>query len=425
MKKFIIATILITLFATGAILKAQDNHSEYLGLPGDNLNLYAVMKLFQESKTLEDFERDLNDPKSNINNLDLNGDNQVDYIKVIDNVDGDVHNIILQVAVSPKENQDVAVFTVQRFQNGQVQIQLTGDEQLYGKDYIIEPIYDNANAGGTPNPGYTGNTRIVDGQTVTYVNTTPVQIAAWPLVRFIFLPTYTVWHSPWYWGYYPGYWHTWHTYSWNYYYGYQYNWNRYYYGHYRQWNYHRYSRWNDFYYNGRRSYSPDVHHRIEMGYYKNTYSHPEQRKDGEIMFANTHPDQYRRLKAVSSGNNSNITRRPTTTMTNKSVTNPRPGNTTVINRRSTTTLTNKSTPNPQHGNNALTNRRSTTTMTDKSVINHPSGQNAGINHSHDQTKSATTSSNRKTETKKKSVTKVKKDTHTREADKKEPDHNRE
>ncbi|MGD0755335.1 MAG: hypothetical protein ABR927_09770 [Bacteroidales bacterium] len=425
MKKFIVTTILVAVFTTGATLKAQDNHPEYLGLPGDNLNLYAVMKLFQESKTLEDFERDLNDPKSNINNLDLNGDNQVDYIKVIDNVDGDVHNIVLQVAVSPKENQDVAVFTVQRFQNGQVQIQLTGDEQLYGKDYIIEPIYDNANPGGTPNPGYTGNTRIVDGQTVTYVNTTPVQIAAWPLVRFIFLPTYTVWHSPWYWGYYPGYWHTWHPYSWNYYYGYQYNWNRYYYGHYRQWNYHRYSRWNDFYYNRRRSYSPDIHHRVEMGYYKNTYSHPEQRKDGEAMFANTHPDQYRRLKAVPSSNNSNITRRsPTTTMSNKSVTNPHPGNNTDINRRSTTTVTSKSVTNPHPDKNTDINRRSPTTVTDKSGANHPSGQNAGINHSHDKTKSAATSSNRKIETKKKSVTTEKKDTHTKEADKKEPDHDR-
>ena len=424
MKKFIVTTILVAVFSTGATLKAQDNHPEYLGLPGDNLNLYAVMKLFQESKTLEDFERDLNDTKSNINNLDLNGDNLVDYIKVIDNVDGDVHNIVLQVAVSPRENQDVAVFTVQRFQNGQVQIQLTGDEQLYGKDYIIEPIYDNANPGGTANPGYAGNTRIVDGQSVTYVNTTPVQIAAWPLIRFLFLPTYIVWHSPWYWGYYPGYWHTWHPYSWNYYYGYQYNWNRYYYGHYRQWNYHRYSRWNDFYYNGRRSYSPDIHHRVEMGYYKNTYSHPEQRKDGESMFANTHPDQYRRSKAISSGNNSNITRRATTTMTNKSVTNPQPGNNTVTNRRSTTTGTSKSVTNPHPGNNTDINRRSTTTVTDKSVINHPSGKNAGINRSHDQTKPAATSSNRKIVNKKKSVSTVKKETHTKEGDKKEPDHNR-
>src|ERR1035437_4573783 len=156
MKEFFRNIILVALVAAGATIKAQNNVPEKLGLPGDNLNLYAVMKLFQDSKTLEEFEKNLNDPNSNINNLDLNGDNLVDYIKVIDNVNGDVHNIVLQDAVSPRENQDVAVFTVQRFQNGQVQIQLTGDEALYGKDYIIEPIADNANQGAIPNPGYTG-----------------------------------------------------------------------------------------------------------------------------------------------------------------------------------------------------------------------------------------------------------------------------
>jgi hypothetical protein len=111
-------------------------------------------------------------------------------------------------------------------------------------------------------------------------------------------------------------------------------------------------------------------------------------------------------------------------MTNKSVTNPQPGNNTVTNRRSTTTGTSKSVTNPHPGNNTDINRRSTTTVTDKSVINHPSGKNAGINRSHDQTKPAATSSNRKIVNKKKSVSTVKKETHTKEGDKKEPDHNR-
>ena len=97
MKKFIIISILAALFSTCTTLRAQNKQEDYLGLPGDNLNLYAVMKLFQQSKTLEEFERILNDEKSNINNLDLNGDNMVDYIKVFDDVDGNVHNIVLQV----------------------------------------------------------------------------------------------------------------------------------------------------------------------------------------------------------------------------------------------------------------------------------------------------------------------------------------
>ena len=111
---------MVALLAAGSALKAQNRQEEYLGLPGDNLNLYAVMQLFQNSKTLEEFERNLNDGNSNVNNLDLNGDNLVDYIKVYDNQNGNIHNIVLQVAVGPRDNQDVAVFTVQRFNNGQV-----------------------------------------------------------------------------------------------------------------------------------------------------------------------------------------------------------------------------------------------------------------------------------------------------------------
>lgn len=289
MKSLILTSITVALLAAGTALKAQDRQEEYLGLPGDNLNLYAVMQLFQNSKTLEEFERELNDKNSNINNLDLNYDNLVDYIKIIDNVDGSVHNIVLQVAVGPRDNQDIAVFTVVRFNNGQVQIQLTGDEALYGKYYIIEPITEE-----TPNPGYNGN----------YVRTTPAQIAYWPVVRYIYLPTYTVWRSRWYWGYYPSYWDPWRTYSWHYYYGYHYNWNHYYYSHYHHYDKHRHSGWNDYYYHGRRSYSPQVSQRISTGVYKTTYSRPEQRRDGEQLFAKKHPEEYRRSSEVNNNKNS-------------------------------------------------------------------------------------------------------------------------
>jgi len=151
MKKSVITSILAVLTALLTLVSAQNTPKEYLGLPGDNLNLYAVMKLFQESETLEGFERSLNDENSMINNLDLNGDNLVDYITVSDYVDGNVHTIVLRVALNRKEYQDVAVFTVEKFRNGSVQIQLIGDEALYGRNYIIEPNYEE-----TPNPGYIG-----------------------------------------------------------------------------------------------------------------------------------------------------------------------------------------------------------------------------------------------------------------------------
>ena len=434
MKKLFTTSILLSFFFAGTMLMAQEKQDDYLGLPGDNLNLYAVMRLFQQSKTLEDFERSLNDPDTKINNIDLNGDGLVDYIKVFDDVDGDVHNIVLQVAVSPKENQDVAVFTVQRLRNGQVQIQLTGDEALYGKNYIIEPIYGDVNPGETPNPGY-------NGQAVTYVKTTPVEVASWPVVRFIFLPGYTIWHSNWYWGYYPSYWHPWHSFSWNYYYGYHYNWDNDYYGHYRRWDYHRYSRWNDYYYSGRRSYSNDVRHQIEVGNYKTTYSHPEDRRAGEAKFAEMHPDQYRRSSNGSSGNNTNITRRSTNSVTNKTVTNQPNDNNNALSRRPSTNVTNRPETNNPSNRNTVTTRKSETSITDKPAINHGNQgntvttrrsdnsvtnksagnkgpvQNAGTNKSSTQIKkSQATSVNRKNI---KSQTTVKKDDKNKDSDNKD------
>jgi hypothetical protein len=50
----------------------------------DNLDLRAVASIFGDSKDLADFEFRLNDPKTQISNLDLNNDNQVDYLRVIE-----------------------------------------------------------------------------------------------------------------------------------------------------------------------------------------------------------------------------------------------------------------------------------------------------------------------------------------------------
>jgi len=130
---------LAVLASASLLVSAQNYQNEYLGLPGDNLNLYAVMNLFQETETLEGFERSLNDSENMINNLDLNGDNLIDYITVADYVDGNVHTIVLRAALDRNEQQDVAVFVVEELRNGAVQIQLIGDEALYGPNYIVEP----------------------------------------------------------------------------------------------------------------------------------------------------------------------------------------------------------------------------------------------------------------------------------------------
>lgn len=272
---------------------AQNGTSDSLGLPGDNLNLYAVLDIFQKSETLEGFEKSLNTQNSKVNNLDLNNDNKIDYIRVVDNVKGTAHAIILQVAVNQKETQDVAVIEVEKDNDGNVQIQVVGDEMLYGKNYIIEPKQTlKSKSAETPNPGYTaGNSG--SGQTTNITNNyyndnttynngayyNPYNywypVSSWSIVRFIYYPSYVVYVSPWSWSYYPWYWNPWTPLFWHsYYYGWIHPYYNNYYGcYYRSYNIH--NNIANTYYGQRRSTSASVSKKRESGEYNKTYSRPD------------------------------------------------------------------------------------------------------------------------------------------------------
>ncbi|MBC7777471.1 MAG: hypothetical protein H7246_18710, partial [Phycisphaerae bacterium] len=113
-------------------LFAQSNmESDSTGLPGDNFSLEAAIELFKKSNSPEDFEKRLNSENNDVNNLDLNEDGDIDYIRVVDNTEGDVHALVLQVAVSEKESQDVAVIEIEKQGNENAILQIIGDEELY------------------------------------------------------------------------------------------------------------------------------------------------------------------------------------------------------------------------------------------------------------------------------------------------------
>jgi hypothetical protein len=374
MKKLILTSVLGVLLTASATLMAQRQPDEYLGLPGDNLNLYAVMKLFQESETLETFERSLNDENNRINNLDLNGDSYVDYLKVVNYVDGNVHTIVLQAMLDRNESQDVAVFTVEKFSNGAVQIQLIGDELLYGRNYIVEPIYAE-----TPNPGYLGTAR---GRNVTYVTTTYVEVAAWPIVRFIYHPGYVVWRSRWYWGYYPSYWRPWRPVYWHYYYGYHYYWHPHYYVHYRRWYEPRYIRYHDVYYTRYRVFAPVVNININAGKYQTTYSRPESRRDGEALFAKSHPEQYRRSAAVAGtiterrpvAQSTSVRQSTSTAADRRSASGTSAGQGTAADRRASATVNSRTSTGTSAGQSTATQRRAPATVNSRANTGTSAGQ---------------------------------------------------
>lgn len=141
----------------------------------DNLDLRAVASIFGESTNLGDFERRLNDSGNQISNLDLNGDNKVDYLRVIETVEGNTHLIVIQSVLGNDTFQDIATVEVERDRYNKVQVQVVGDSYMYGDNYIYEPVYAN----------------------------TPI------IYTSFWVNTYHPYYSSWYWGYYPSFYIAW------------------------------------------------------------------------------------------------------------------------------------------------------------------------------------------------------------------------
>jgi hypothetical protein len=275
MKKLILSFVFLAAALFSVPLFSQiESRLVALGMPGDNLNLYAVLDIFQKSKTLEEFERAINDKDTNINNLDLNNDGYVDYIQVASYRDGDSYSIVLRVAVDRIEYQDVAVIEVNKNRYGKVVVQIIGDEELYGEDYILEP---SAGDDYTPNPGYLGYERTYTGNYwngVLYVNN-------WPIIINLFSPSFVIYISPWRWGYYPSYWRAWTP---IYYYNY-WDYHRHYYRNdfYRRVGYVRYPLAHSYYYS-RRNSSPAVRrNRINNAYGETYQGRDFRRPEGTVL----------------------------------------------------------------------------------------------------------------------------------------------
>lgn len=140
----------------------------------EQLDLRTVATLFAESKDLEEFEQKLNNPETAFSNLDLNGDGQVDYLRVVESSTGSQHLILIQAVLAKDIFQDVATLYVEKDEaTSQVSLQVIGDSYIYGDNYIIEPVF-----------------------------------YARPIIYDWFWgPHWYCWHSPFYWDYWPGWWH--------------------------------------------------------------------------------------------------------------------------------------------------------------------------------------------------------------------------
>lgn len=189
MKMLGIKLMSLLFFLSGCItVYSQADQRE---VPGDHFSLEGALELFKKSKSPEEFEQLLNSADSKVNNLDLNGDGYTDYIKVIDKNEGNVHAFILQAIVSEAESQDIAVIELGKSYDGKATLQITGDEDIYGIETIIEPTEEvRVNAGAS-------------------TMRTIVNVWTWPSVRYVYSPYYSGWVSPWRWSMRPVWWSAW------------------------------------------------------------------------------------------------------------------------------------------------------------------------------------------------------------------------
>lgn len=173
--KLLLLSLLISVFAIQTQAQDRTSVNAMNTEISDNLDLRAVASIFGDSRDLQDFERRLNDPELQISNLDLNNDNEVDYLRVIETVENRTHLIIIQSVLDDDFYQDVATIDVEKDRNNKIHVQVVGDVFMYGENYIYEPEY--------------------------YI-TPSIYASFW-------LPNYRPYYSTWNWEYYPSYYYAW------------------------------------------------------------------------------------------------------------------------------------------------------------------------------------------------------------------------
>lgn len=171
--------LLIALMASLAFLTTAqgEDSTTIVSSHADGLDLTAVSELFKETKNLEEFERTLNDPELGVNNLDLDGNGEVDFIRIVEEVAEDTHIIILQAAIGEDEFQDVATIEVEK-SGDDYNLQVHGNEVIYGSHYYIAPTH--------------------------------VHVHTWPIIGWIYRPVYRPYRSIFHFGHRPHWWRPFH-----------------------------------------------------------------------------------------------------------------------------------------------------------------------------------------------------------------------
>ena len=168
------AVVILVLVFGSMVAAAQDNVTVAADSDAaQHLDLYAVAELFKDSETIEKFEQTLNGSETGINNLDLNNDGHIDFIRVSEQSADATHFIVLQAALAEDDWQDVATIAAEN-EGGKINLHFHGSETIYGADYYVVPANSN--------------------------------FSLWNIVRRLYSPSYRAYVSPYRYNSYPRWW---------------------------------------------------------------------------------------------------------------------------------------------------------------------------------------------------------------------------
>ena len=205
--------IVLLLFVILGITSAFAQEATRPENTGDDFSLEGALELFKNSNSLEEFEKNINSENNQVNNLDLDGDGQTDYITVEDIKENDSHMIVMSTYLNETEKQDIALIAIEKTSDGNAVLQIEGDEDLFPKNTMLEPTAEEK--GAVQQLKSESNVPVVSN------STTVVNVWGWPSVRYLYAPAYLVWVSPYRWRVYPRWWRPWRPVSYSVFYGYR------------------------------------------------------------------------------------------------------------------------------------------------------------------------------------------------------------
>lgn len=126
---------LLTMVATCNKSRSEDVSTEVIAQEyAKGLNLKLVAQLAKQAKNAEDFEQQLNSSSSKVNNIDLNDDGKVDYIKVTEYGNGSNRGFSLTSELEEGKEQEIATIQFSK-QGDSVDMEVAGNPSLYGNGH--------------------------------------------------------------------------------------------------------------------------------------------------------------------------------------------------------------------------------------------------------------------------------------------------